>query len=573
MAIEPRPGEPGGGREAGDGGAAAAGPVPGAAAPQPTGPGPMWQPPGAGRIPAARSGGAPGAGPDPLDPAGLRASDFPGELPQGASPDARAYGEFPAYGESAAPSSRELVAPAYGAAAFGSVGLTETAFASEPLDRPAVVGPRPSPDGLGATTPGPGAAGASGAAGVGSAPAPFAAASSLASFVAPAGASTAAVSGVAAETPAADSATASPAADGGSGVHGPAGADGADGSDGSRGATSHRARRSPREQTGRALAVLGWLAAAFLIAHRFVPAVDGLLELAETWLPWLAVPVALLLIGALATRRLHAIIATVLAAAVWAAGYGPQLLISRGGTVVAGDVSVFTEDVTGSSAGELAAAGAAAEHAGATLVALEGLNAGLPGSAAVAALNAAYPYHVTEFEFGLWSRYPLGTAQAITLGTAPAAVAPGLAAASTPQAVIGAISVPVTVRSGVTVDVYVIHLPQAILGSAGFARSRDAALTRLSADLAADRADRVLVAGDFNTAQTDRAFGTLLSAGRLTSVQEAAGAGFGFDWPARFPVVRLDDVLERGGTAVRSVVLAPLAGGSGHRPILAAVRF
>jgi vancomycin resistance protein VanJ len=49
--------------------------------------------------------------------------------------------------------------------------------------------------------------------------------------------------------------------------------------------------------------------------------------------------------------------------------------------------------------------------------------------------------------------------------------------------------------------------------------------------------------------------------------QQQAGAGFGFTWPARLPVLRPDHILHRGLTSRHSsVVVAP---GSDHRAVVA----
>ncbi|SER69891.1 vancomycin resistance protein VanJ [Streptomyces qinglanensis] len=65
----------------------------------------------------------------------------------------------------------------------------------------------------------------------------------------------------------------------------------------------------------------------------------------------------------------------------------------------------------------------------------------------------------------------------------------------------------------------------------------------------------------------DRAFDGLTS--RLRSAQEVAGDGFGFSWPARFPMARIDRILVRG-VEPKSAWLLP-ATGSDHRPVAAAI--
>lgn len=322
---------------------------------------------------------------------------------------------------------------------------------------------------------------------------------------------------------------------------------------------------SARRQIGTAVAVLGWAIVAFLIGHRFLPDSAGLASLLETWLPWLAVPTVLLLIAALAARSLRAIFATLVATAVWLGGYGPELFPR--GDPIAANLRVVSEDVNASSV-ELAGVGQLAPNQHADIVTLEHLPPSLAASSAAQNLNAAYAYHVTQYEFGVWSRYPIADAEAVDVATTTAAAAngnPGLVA-TVPHVVVGALRVTVTTPEGALV-LYVVHIPQPVLGDQGFAKVRDEAVSRLAKSVAADRAPKLAIVGDINVAQTDRRFSDLASGLGLTSAQAAAGRGFGFTWPAEFPVVRLDDLLLRGGTPVRSVVLPALAGGKSHLPI------
>jgi vancomycin resistance protein VanJ len=115
--------------------------------------------------------------------------------------------------------------------------------------------------------------------------------------------------------------------------------------------------------------------------------------------------------------------------------------------------------------------------------------------------------------------------------------------------------------------VYLVHLPQPVLGDQGFAKLRDQALTKFVQLIESDHSARIAVIGDVNVAETDRQFGQLTGADGLTSAQRSAGSGFGFTWPSEFPMVRLDDVLTRGLTPLRSVVLPAIAQGQTHLPI------
>ena len=328
---------------------------------------------------------------------------------------------------------------------------------------------------------------------------------------------------------------------------------------------------SMRRQTSMAIAVLGWLGVSFLVLHRYLPDVGGLGSLLETWLPWLAVPILVLLAAAGIVHTRRALIATLAAALVWTALYGPSLL-PRGSSAPA-QLHIFSEDVNGFTA-EAKASGTAALAQHADVVALEDVYAGVAQSSAVSALNAGYKYHVTEYGFGLWSRYPISAVSPVSLGTTDedSSVSLGvqsakMAAAATGTPLIGALKATLTVPDGMPLTVFLVHLPQPVLGNSGFAKARDAAFTGFVSMLKADTSPRLAVIGVLNVAATDRQFSQLTAGLGLRSAQQAAGSGFGFTWPAEFPIVRLDDVLTRGLQPLRSSVLPSIGGGHAHLPI------
>jgi vancomycin resistance protein VanJ len=117
--------------------------------------------------------------------------------------------------------------------------------------------------------------------------------------------------------------------------------------------------------------------------------------------------------------------------------------------------------------------------------------------------------------------------------------------------------------------VYVVHLGSVrVMPRGGFwTESRDTGTSKLAEAVAAELSERVLVLGDFNGAMDDRAFDGLTSQLRL--VQDVAGDGFGFSWPAKFPAVRIDQILVRG-VEPKSAWLLP-ATGSDHRPVAAGI--
>jgi vancomycin resistance protein VanJ len=56
----------------------------------------------------------------------------------------------------------------------------------------------------------------------------------------------------------------------------------------------------------------------------------------------------------------------------------------------------------------------------------------------------------------------------------------------------------------------------------------------------------------------------------MRSTQGAAGSGFGFSWPAAFPMARIDQIMVKGVNPVTSWTLPKT--GSDHLPIAARVK-
>ncbi|MDO4263601.1 MAG: endonuclease/exonuclease/phosphatase family protein [Deinococcus sp.] len=80
--------------------------------------------------------------------------------------------------------------------------------------------------------------------------------------------------------------------------------------------------------------------------------------------------------------------------------------------------------------------------------------------------------------------------------------------------------------------------------------------------------DRVLVAGDFNTPPRGRVYRALKA--DSVNAWDAAGQGFGYTFPSRAPLLRIDHVFARGLTPVHAEVLP--AGGSDHRGLRVVLR-
>lgn len=103
---------------------------------------------------------------------------------------------------------------------------------------------------------------------------------------------------------------------------------------------------------------------------------------------------------------------------------------------------------------------------------------------------------------------------------------------------------------------------------AGFtARQRDKSANALGEAIADEPLKRKVLLGDLNGTMNDRALNGVTS--QMRSTQGAAGSGFGFSWPASFPMARIDQIMVQGVEPVSSWTLP--ATGSDHLPIAARV--
>jgi vancomycin resistance protein VanJ len=295
-----------------------------------------------------------------------------------------------------------------------------------------------------------------------------------------------------------------------------------------------RARRglAPLVILGGAAAVLSLL----LVAHRAVPGSPG--SLLESALPWLAAPAALLLIVAVVTRRVAVVAVALVPAVIWAVMFVPALADhSRPGSR---DLRVASLNLGRSTPGE-ALPPLLAEQP--DIIVLEEVTQANRGTV-TRTLDDAYPHHTETGTVAIFSRFRLSDTEPVDIH-------------------IGwtrAIATTVATGNG-KIRVIAAHLASA---RADETAGRDRTLAALAAAAHADPSQRLILAGDLNTATTDRLFHEFAP---LADSQKEAGSGFGFTWPAAFPVVRPDHILERGLTTRRSwVVKAP---GSDHRAVLA----
>ncbi|MEV5983971.1 endonuclease/exonuclease/phosphatase family protein [Streptomyces sp. NPDC052051] len=300
---------------------------------------------------------------------------------------------------------------------------------------------------------------------------------------------------------------------------------------------------------GAVLAAVAVILALVMLLHARIPnRVGNLGSLNETFLPWIGVLVPLLLILALVRRSATALIAVLLPAVIWLNLFG-GLVGDK--TATGGELTVATHNVNAENpdpsdtARDVAASGA-------QVLALEELT---PSAVPVyeKALASTYRYHAVVGTVGLWSTYPMTGVKAvdIKLGWKRAM----RATVATPKG---------------EVAVYVAHMPSVrVKLAAGFtARQRDTSAAALGESIADERLDKVILLGDLNGTMNDRSLRGVTA--QMRSTQGAAGSGFGFTWPAAFPMARIDQIMVRGIEPVSSWTLPRT--GSDHLPVAARVK-
>lgn len=300
---------------------------------------------------------------------------------------------------------------------------------------------------------------------------------------------------------------------------------------------------------GLILAALAAILSLVMVLHSRIPNVIGNLgSLTETFLPWFGLAVPVLLILAFVRKSATALIAVLLPAIVWLNIFGGLLTDKTGSggnlTLATHNVNADNPDPSGTAA-DVAASGA-------DVLALEELTATAVPTYEKA-LASTYKYHSVEGTVGLWSKYPLSGVEPvdIKLGWTRAM----RATVATPEGPIA---------------VYVAHLPSVrVKLEAGFtARQRDKSADALGEAIAAEPIKLVALLGDLNGTMNDRALNAVTA--QMRSTQGAAGSGFGFSWPASFPMARIDQIMVKGIEPVTSWTLPET--GSDHLPIAARVK-
>ncbi|CAM5560861.1 teicoplanin resistance protein VanJ [Streptomyces abikoensis] len=298
---------------------------------------------------------------------------------------------------------------------------------------------------------------------------------------------------------------------------------------------------------GIVLAVIAGLLGLLMLLHTQLPnRIGNLGSLTETFLPWLGLAIPVLFVLALVRRSATALIALLLPVVTWVNLFG-GLLSDK--TAKGGNFTVATHNVNAENPDPAATARAVAAS-GADVVALEELT---NTSRYEKALAGSYKYHSVQGTVGIWSKYPLELVQPvdIRLGWVRAL----RATVRTPQG---------------PVAVYVAHLPSVrVKFNAGFtAGQRDRSAEALGRAIAQEPEKRVVLLGDLNGTMNDRSLAPVTS--QLRSAQGAAGDGFGFSWPASFPMARIDQIMVRGMDPVSAWTLPETK--SDHLPVAARVK-
>ncbi|MBB6556006.1 endonuclease/exonuclease/phosphatase family protein [Nonomuraea rubra] len=300
------------------------------------------------------------------------------------------------------------------------------------------------------------------------------------------------------------------------------------------------------------------LVAGLLAFHSAVPnTVGNLGSLLETFLPWLGLAVVVLLVLASWRRSAVAVTAAALPAVVWAVMFGTSVFpgsthprpVDAGAPEPASILTVLQHNVADDNADPAGTARALAA-AGADLVALQELSPqALPGYEA--ALAPEHPHRIVVGTVGLWSRYPLADSRPVDIKPRDITADWRRGLRTTARTPTGDIAV------------YVAHLPSVrIRPQDGFGTAwRDESAAALATAVAAEKLERIVLLGDLNGTVHDRGLSPLTS--RLTPALE----GFGFTWPAAFPLARIDHVMTRGTTPATTWTLP--ATGSDHLPVAA----
>lgn len=307
--------------------------------------------------------------------------------------------------------------------------------------------------------------------------------------------------------------------------------------------TNSPTRRRSNARAGRIIALAALVVLALIVGIWF-PGVVG--TAAAALLPWCGLALGVLSVIALIRAR-RVILVLLLPILVWV------LAIASSAPGFASGVVGQTSTVEIASQNVRAHSGGAAESAadlaasGADVIALTELDAdSLATARDVLAADYAHSYAIGTV--AVWSRLPIGEAQALSLGLDWKR----------------ALRV-VLMAGDADVALYVMH---AVSVRPGVQGGRDAMLTGIADAVAADTSESIVVVGDFNAASADPALGAVRS--QLEWVRPTDGT-LGFTWPAALPLTRIDHVFVRGPAVLSSTTMR--AGSSDHLATITRLAF
>ncbi|WP_373312555.1 endonuclease/exonuclease/phosphatase family protein [Streptomyces candidus] len=311
------------------------------------------------------------------------------------------------------------------------------------------------------------------------------------------------------------------------------------------------------------LAASALLLGLLMLLHAHIPnRAGGLGSLVETFLPWFGLLVPVLLLAALRRRSAIAAVALLVPVAVWLGQFG-GLLGDK--SRPAADLTVISHNV-GAENPDPAGTARVLAASGADLLALLEVTEDAR-STYEKELAKVYPHRTVQGTVGLWSKRPLSRTRPVDtlMDAGPLGDAKPAHVKMTYNR-----SLRTTVHTARgPLAVYVAHLGSVRVNPReGYATAdRDRGARALAAAVAAEPNERVILLGDLNGTTDDRALNVLTA--RLRPVHEEAGHGFGFSWPAKFPLVRIDQIMVRGMQPMSSRVLR--ATGSDHLPVAAGI--
>lgn len=314
-------------------------------------------------------------------------------------------------------------------------------------------------------------------------------------------------------------------------------------------AAARKQRRGGKWRRGWVIAVLAILTALPMLFHRSIPnSIGNLGSLVDTFLPWVGVAVPVLAVAAIVRRSATAGVALLFPTLIWGLMFGNAIIPGKGGGAY--DVRVLSHNVDAANkdpqqtAQDLLAADA-------DIVALEEITSG-DLKVYKAAFAKTYPHLVARGTVALWSKFPVEESESVDVGFAWTRAL--RAEVATPEG---------------KVAVYVAHLASVRIGATGFtSNQRNDTIKQLGQQISQEKLAGVIVMGDFNGTANDRSLAPLTFG--LRSAQGAAGFGFGFTWPAKFPMARIDHIMIRGVTPTKAWVMKST--GSDHRPVVAELR-